>query len=123
MPTPAELDRLLGVLPRTDRVPFALAALASARRQELLSLDWPHCDLDLGQLVLADAGDYARSAAANGVVAVVALLALLLEQEREARGRPPAGLVRRRRRSRSRPGGCRSRRSTRAATPSGRATA
>jgi integrase len=44
MPTPAQLHALLDSLPRADRLPFALAAMTSARRQEILNLDWPHVD-------------------------------------------------------------------------------
>jgi integrase len=104
MPTPAELDRLLAVLPRPDRVPFALAAWASARRQELLNLDWPHVDLRLGQIVLADAEDYAKSAAATRVVPVVPALAALLDEVWTAQGRPREGLVCRPRRGGSKRG-------------------
>lgn len=93
MPSPGELDRLLAVLPATDRLPFALAAWASARRQEIRNLDWPHVDLTLGQLVLADAEDYAKSAAATRVVPVVPPLAKLLSEAWTAQGRPRAGLV------------------------------
>jgi integrase len=104
MPTPAELDRLLAVLPAADRLPFALAAWASARRQEILNLDWPHVDLTLGQLVLADAEDYAKSAAATRVVPVVPALAELLRDAWTEQGRPREGLVCRPRRAGSKRG-------------------
>jgi integrase len=93
MPTPAQLDALLDALPRADRLPFALAAMTSARRQEMLNLDWPHVDFERDQVALADAADYAKSLAATRIAPLVPQLKDLLLEEWVAQGRPDHGLV------------------------------
>jgi integrase len=90
---PAQLDALLAVLPLADRVPFALAAMTSARRQEILNLDWPHVDFEREQVVLAGGEDYAKSRAATRIAPVIQPLGALLREEWIAQGRPDSGLV------------------------------
>jgi integrase len=108
MPTPAQLDALLGAVPLADRLPFALAAMTSARRQEILNPDRPHVDLERALVVLADGEDYANSRAARRLAPVVPQVRDLLHADWLAQGRPSAGLVCRRRRE-STPAACPSR--------------
>jgi integrase len=93
MPVPAQLDALLAILPPADRVPFALAAMTSARRQEILNLDWPHVDFEREQVVLADGEEYAKTRAATRIAPVIQPLGALLREEWIAQGRPGRGLV------------------------------
>jgi len=109
--TPAEFASLLGALsrqtqeerekkmPRTpraalrDSVPFALAAYATARRQEIRVLDWKHVDLDLGAIELAADEEGRKPGGSWRVVPLVAPLRSLLRQEWLAQGRPKQGKV------------------------------
>jgi integrase len=109
--TPAEFASLLGALsrqtqkeretktPRTpraalrDSVPFALAAYATARRQEIRVLDWKHVDLDLGAVELAADEEGRKPGGSWRVVPLVAPLRSLLRQEWLAQGRPKQGKV------------------------------
>jgi hypothetical protein len=50
---PAELEQLLGVLTAADAVPYALAAYATARRQEIRTARWRHVSFELAALELA----------------------------------------------------------------------
>jgi integrase len=109
--TPAEFSLLLGALarqtqeerekktPRTpraalrDSVPFALAAYATARRQEIRVLDWKHVDLDLGAVELAADEEGRKPGGSWRVVPLVAPLRSLLREEWLAQGRPKQGKV------------------------------
>jgi hypothetical protein len=48
-----EFAQLLGALKPKDALPWALAAYATARKQEIRVLDWSHVDLQLGAVELA----------------------------------------------------------------------
>jgi integrase len=109
--TPAEFASLLGALSRQtpserekkttrtpraalrDSVPFALAAYATARRQEIRVLDWKHVDLELGALELAADEEGRKPGGSWRVVPLVAPLRSLLRQEWLAQGRPKQGKV------------------------------
>ena len=89
--TPAEFAGLLVALAEPDRVPFALAAYASARADEARKLDWTDVDLERGVIRLAGAGG--KSAAAQRIVPLVGSLAAILRAEQLRQGRPSKGRV------------------------------
>ena len=76
-----------------DSVPYALAAYATARRQEIRVLDWRHVDLDLGAVELAADEEGRKPGGSWRVVPIVAPLRSLLRQEWMAQGRPKDGKV------------------------------
>jgi integrase len=86
--TPREFQRLLLALEPADAVPFALAAYATARSQEILSLTWATVDWDAGEIHLADQAQYAKSEAARRVVPLIPQLRRLLNAEWERQGCP-----------------------------------
>lgn len=90
---PAELRLLLGALEPADAVPFALAAYATARSQEVRNLAWPEVDWTAGMLYLAVAEDYAKSDAAQRPVPLIAPLRAILQAEHARQGSPSEGLV------------------------------
>jgi len=109
--TPAEFASLLSALsrqtpkerenktPRTpraalrDSVPYALAAYATARRQEIRVLDWRHVDLELAAVELAADEEGRKPGGSWRVVPLAAPLRSLLRQEWLAQGRPKQGKV------------------------------
>lgn len=109
--TPAELDRLLKALwrqtpdevekeiardPRDalkDAIPFALAAYATARKQEIEVLDWRDVRLDLAAAELAADPDGRKPGGSWRVVFLVKPLLALLREEWLAQGRPTEGKV------------------------------
>jgi integrase len=84
---------LLAALQSADAVPFALAAYATARSQEVRNLAWPEVDWDAEMLHLADEEDYAKSENARRPFPLIAPLRSILEAEHARQGHPTAGLV------------------------------
>jgi integrase len=84
---------LLAALEPADAVPFALAAYATARSQEIRNLAWPEVDWAAGMVYLADEEDYAKSDAARRPFPLIGLLRAILEDEHARQGHPSAGLV------------------------------
>jgi integrase len=91
--TPRELLVLLAPLQPADAVPFALAAYASARSQEVRNLEWPEVDWQAGMLYLADDESYAKSEAARRPFPLIAPLLEILKDEHARQGHPSTGLV------------------------------
>ncbi len=91
--TSAEFVLLLAALQPADAVPFALAAYATARSQEVRNLAWPEVDWAAGMLYIADDEDYAKSDAARRPFPLIAPLRAILEDEHARQGNPSAGLV------------------------------
>ncbi len=109
--TPAEFVTLLDALARPtpaerrakttrssrdalrDSVPFALAAYATARHQEIRVLDWSHVNLDVGAVELAGDEEGRKPGGSWRVVPLVAPLWSILRQEWMAQGRPKKGKV------------------------------
>jgi len=99
---PGEFAYLIGCLAPEDALPFALAAYATARAQEIRALDWPQVDFSRNLLLLADDEKAQKSMAARRIVPIVGLLRRRLEAEWVRQGRPTGGRVSPpRRRSRS----------------------
>jgi integrase len=90
---PSEFQLLLAPLEPADAVPFALAAYATARSQEILNLAWPQVDWASRMVYLADEEDYAKSEAARRPFPLIAPLRAILEAEHARQGHPTAGLV------------------------------
>jgi len=76
-----------------DSVPFALAAYATARHQEIRVLDWSHVNLDLGAIELAGDEEGRKPGGSWRIVPMVAPLRSILRQEWMAQGRPKRGKV------------------------------
>lgn len=109
--TPAEFSQLLEALweqtpeeiesgeeraPRdalSDALPYALAAYATARAQEIEVLDWRHVDLVAGGAELAGDEDGRKPGGSWRVVPLIEPLWVLLREERLAQGEPKAGKV------------------------------
>lgn len=90
---PTEFQLLLAALEPPDAVPFALAAYATARSQEVRNLAWPEVDWAAGMVYLADEEDYAKSNAARRPFPLIAPLRAILEDEHTRQGQPAVGLV------------------------------
>lgn len=104
--TPAEFRKLLRALEPADRVPFALAAYATARRQELVNLTWADVDWKGRMLYLAQEEQYAKNETAKRAVPLIRQLRKILRAERKRQGRPGADqLVCEARKPRERPEG------------------
>jgi integrase len=86
--TPAEFQELLAVLKPQDALPFALAAYASARSQEIGSLAWSDVIWAKKRLTLAEDSDYAKSDAARRPFPLIPQLEQLLRQEYRRQGEP-----------------------------------
>jgi integrase len=87
--TPAERRDGVERSPRDalrDSVPFALAAYATARRQEIQVLDWRDVDLDLGAVELAADEEGRKPGGSWRIVPLVAPLWSLLREEWMAQG-------------------------------------
>jgi integrase len=94
--TPEEREEKTSRTPREalrDCVPFALAAYATARRQEIQVLDWRHVDLDLGAAELAADEEGRKPGGSWRVVPLAAPLRSILREEWLAQGRPKKGKV------------------------------
>lgn len=91
--TPAEFQELLAALKPQDALPFALAAYASARSQEILSLAWPDVIWAEKRLLLAEDSDYAKSDAARRPFPLIPQLEQLLRQEWQRQGEPEGGAL------------------------------
>ncbi len=91
--SPAELERLLEVLALDDALPWALAAYATARAQEIRALDWRDVDFAAGAVELAASEDARKSASSRRVVPLLAPLRALLRRAWIAQGRPAGGRV------------------------------
>lgn len=76
-----------------DSVPFALAAYATARHQEIRVLDWSHIDLDLGAIELAGDEEGRKPGGSWRIVPMVAPLRSILREEWMAQGKPKKGKV------------------------------
>jgi integrase len=85
---PTEFRDLLAVLTPQDAIPFALAAYASARSQEIRSLTWPAIGWRQGLVTLAEDPNYAKSDAAHRSFPLISQLKQLLQQEWQRQGRP-----------------------------------
>lgn len=90
---PREFARLIEMLGPEDALPWALAAYATARAQEIQTLQWPDVDLDDGLLLLAGDDDARKSDAARRLVPVVRQLRERLRAEWSRQGRPTGGRV------------------------------
>lgn len=90
--TPAEFAMLLDPLDLEDRLPYALAAYASARNQEIRSLDWSHVVHGVA-IELAGDEDARKPGGSWRVVPLVAPLASLLRQAWQAAGAHGQGKV------------------------------
>lgn len=86
--TAVELRELLRALKPADAVPFALAAYATARSQEVRNLAWPEVDWEAAKLYLADEEDYSKSKAARRPFPLIEPLRGILRAEWERQGRP-----------------------------------
>jgi integrase len=91
--TPSELAGLLAVLQLEDAVPYGLAAYATARHQEIRTLDWPHVDLKLGAIELAADEEGRKPGGSWRVVPLVKPLRTMLKNLWIAQGRPEEGKV------------------------------
>jgi integrase len=91
--SPAELRRLLDVLEPEDALPYALAAYATARRAEVLALDWPHVDFDRGVIELGADPQARKYDASWRVVPMLAPLGVMVRRAFLVKGRPGSGLV------------------------------
>jgi integrase len=91
--TPGEFALLLNTLEDRDALPWALAGYASARHQEIQTLEWPEVDFDQGILLLAESEDARKSEAARRIVPIVRPLRRLLYREWVRQGYPEDGKV------------------------------
>ncbi len=89
--SPAELRQLLDLLKPDDALPYALAAYATARRQELRLAQWGDVDLEADVMLLGRDELARKSAAALRVVPVLRPLHARLKREWLAQGRPSGG--------------------------------
>jgi hypothetical protein len=89
--TPAEFAGLLAPLPIEDALPYALAAYATARHQEIRTLDWAHVDHRLGAVELAGDEEGHKPGGSWRVVPLVKPLTRLLREAWIAQGRPTTG--------------------------------
>jgi integrase len=91
--TPVEFAGLLAPLPVEDALPYALAAYATARHQEIRTLDWSHVDLKLGAIELAGDEEGRKPGGSWRVVPLVKPLSAILRRAWIAQGRPTTGKV------------------------------
>lgn len=78
IPTVAELERLLAPLPVADQLPFALAAYATGRRQEIRALKWADVDLKAGVIRWGEDPTARKTIKARRTVPIVKPLRQLL---------------------------------------------
>jgi integrase len=91
--TPAEFARLLAALPLEDALPWALAGYATARHQEIRTLDWTHVDFDVGYVELAADEEGRKPGGSWRIVPLVRPLRAMLRRAWIAQGRPASGKV------------------------------
>jgi integrase len=94
--TPKERKEKTARTPREalrDSVPFALAAYATARHQEIQILDWRDVDFKLDGLELAADEEGRKPGGSWRIVPMVAPLRKILREEWIAQGRPKKGKV------------------------------
>lgn len=94
--TPEEVRHGVGRDPREalgDVLPYALAAYATARAQEIEVLDWRHVNLATAAIELAGDEDGRKPGGSWRVVPLVEPLRALLSGEWAAQGRPRSGRV------------------------------
>jgi len=91
--TPGEFAYLLDRLNPEDALPWALAAYATARSQEIRALEWPEVNFDSDVILLADDEDARKSEAARRIVPMVKPLRSHLYAEWVHQGRPQTGRV------------------------------
>jgi integrase len=91
--TPAEFSTLLEALPLEDALPYALAAYATARHQEIRVLDWREVDLKLGAVELAADEEGRKPGGSWRVAPLVKPLRAMLRRAWIAQGRPQEGKV------------------------------
>jgi integrase len=89
----AEFARLLSALKLRDGLPFALAGYATARHQEVRTLDWAHVHLELGAIELAGDERGRKPGGSWRIVPLVAPLRSLLRRAWLEQGRPSSGKV------------------------------
>ena len=86
--TPAEMQILLGALEPSDALPFALAAYATARREEIRRARVSDVDLAIGVIYLGEDPFGRKSRSAQRAVPLVRPLQAILRREMLRRGRP-----------------------------------
>lgn len=86
--SPPELERLLAALEPRDALPYALAAYATARRQELRVARWGDVDLDVGVILLGRDDTARKSSAALRAVPLLRPARARLRAEWLRQGRP-----------------------------------
>lgn len=91
--TPGEFAHLLDKLEPQDALPWALAAYATARSQEIRAVEWPEVDFDHDVILLADDEEARKSDAARRLVPAVKPLRKRLYAEWIRQGRPSTGRV------------------------------
>lgn len=91
--TPGEFADLLGVIPAEDALAWAIAGYATARHQEIESLDWEDVDFKENALLLAGDEGARKSEAARRIVPMVRQLRVRMRAEWERRGRPKSGPI------------------------------
>lgn len=91
--TPGEFAYLLDQLEDADALPWALAAYATARHQEIQALEWPEVDFEQNVVLLADDEEARKSEAARRIVPMIPPLRDRLYREWVRQGRPKTGKV------------------------------
>jgi integrase len=91
--TPGEFVHLLDRLEPEDALPWALAAYATARAQEIRALEWPEVDFEHDVLLLAVSDKARKSEAARRIIPIIEPLRALLHGEWVRQGRPSTGRV------------------------------
>ena len=91
--TPGEFVYLLDRLEPNDALPWALAAYATARAQEIRALEWPEVDFEHDVLLLAVSDKARKSEAARRIVPIIEPLRARLHGEWVRLGRPDGGRV------------------------------
>jgi integrase len=91
--TPGEFAYLLDQLEPRDALPWAIAAYATARHQEIQVLEWPEVDFGHDVLLLAGSEEARKSEAARRIVPMVKALRARMYSEWLRQGRPASGRV------------------------------
>ena len=89
--TPGEFVHLLDRLKPEDALPWALAAYATARAQEIRALEWPEVDFEHDVLLLAVSEMARKSEAARRIIPIIEPLRARLHVEWIRQGRPSGG--------------------------------
>ena len=94
--TPQEFARLLDAIrtpEEADTLPWGLAGYATARHQEIRTLDWTHIELELGAIELAADEEGRKPGGSWRVVPLVSPLRSMLRRAWIAQSRPSKGKV------------------------------